>query len=109
MECFKKALKSTEAIFNAHPNEKNFTLYVAILNKFLYYFDKAEFQAVIIFLMREINLTKQIAADDVQKCMEAVKGKLEKLNEKDDSYLRNTLAYIEFKKLENPKFQSLNW
>ncbi len=46
MECFKKALKSTEAIFNAHPNEKNFTLYVAILNKFLYYFSKDEFQAV---------------------------------------------------------------
>lgn len=46
MECFKKALKSTEAIFNAHPNEKNFTLYVAILNKFLYYFGKDEFQAV---------------------------------------------------------------
>jgi len=41
--------------------------------------------------------------------MEAVKGKLEKLNEKDDSYLRNTLAYIEFKKAENAKFQSLNW
>jgi len=95
MECFKKALKSTEAIFNAHPNEKNFTLYVAILNKFLYYFAKDEFQA--------------ISADDVQKCMEAVRGKLEKLNEKDDSYLRNTLAYIEAKKLENPKFQSLNW
>jgi len=95
MECFKKALKSTEAIFNAHPNEKNFTLYVAILNKFLYYFGKDEFQA--------------IGSDDVQKCMEAVKGKLEKLNEKDDSYLRNTLAYIEFKKAENAKFQSLNW
>jgi len=41
--------------------------------------------------------------------MEAVKGKLEKLNEKDDSYLRNTLAYIEFKKADNARFQNLNW
>ena len=49
MECFKKALKSTDAIFNTHPNEKNFTLYVAILNKFLYYFSRGDFQAVRFF------------------------------------------------------------
>lgn len=46
MECFKKALKITDANFTARPDEKNFKLYVSILNKFLYYFANPEFQSV---------------------------------------------------------------
>lgn len=95
MECFKKALKSTDAIFNTHPNEKNFTLYVAILNKFLYYFSRGDFQS--------------IGTDDVQRCLDVVKSKLEKLKDNEDPYLKNTLNYIELKKKEDQRFQGLTW
>lgn len=50
MDCFKRALKITDANFNAHPNEKNFKLYVAILNKFLYFFIREDFESVRIWL-----------------------------------------------------------
>ena len=46
MECFKKALKITDAQFNANPNAKHFHLYLAILNKFLFYFEHDDFTSV---------------------------------------------------------------
>jgi len=46
MECFKKALKITDAGFSSKPDGKNFHLYVAILNKFLYYFGLPNFGGV---------------------------------------------------------------
>lgn len=48
MECFKRALKITDANFNTKPDEKNFKLYVSILNKFLYFFNDDNFHAVIL-------------------------------------------------------------
>jgi len=38
LECFKKALKITDAI-SVKPDPKNHYLYVAILNKFMHYFN----------------------------------------------------------------------
>lgn len=95
MECFKKALKITDANFTAHPNEKNFKLYVAILNKFLYYFAKDDFQS--------------IGAEDIQKCLGVIKTKIEKLKDKNDPYLRNTIEYIDLMKKTNARFQDIEW
>ena len=105
MECFKKALKITDASFSSKPNKENFHLYIAILNKFLYYFNHDDFQAVrrelLLFLMF------QIKADDVNKCIEVIKQKLGSIPEKDHPYLNNTFEYILCRQKESEKYQAI--
>lgn len=96
MECFKKALKITDASFGSHPNSHHFHLYVAILNKFLYYYNMDSFQS--------------IKADDVNKCIQVLKEKQEKVTDKvpaTQAYLKNTFDFIQRKKLENVRFQEI--
>jgi len=95
MECFKKALKITDANFNSHPDAKNFHLYIAILNKFIYYLSQEDFTS--------------IKTDDVNKCIEIIKTKLEKVpDQKENHYLVNTFNYINAKKGEDSKFEGLS-
>lgn len=97
MECFKKALKITDASFGSHPTSHHFHLYIAILNKFLYYFNIDSFQS--------------IKADDVNKCIQVLREKQDKVNDKVPAttiYLKNTLDFINHKKSENPKFQEIS-
>lgn len=95
MDAFKKALKITDASFGTQPTAKHFHLYLAILNKFLYYFAQEHIQT--------------IRSDDVNKCISLVKEKYAKVNEKfDESYMKGTWEYINNRKKEMAKFQEIN-
>lgn len=46
MECFKKVLKLAEVVNSSQLTNKNIGLYVAILNKFIYFLEQDSFDAV---------------------------------------------------------------
>jgi len=74
-------------------------LFVAILNKFLYFLEKEDFQGI------------QIA--DIQKCIDIIKSKQAGLQHEAHAqelqiYWNSTIEFIEFKKKTNPKFEPIN-
>jgi len=99
IDCFKKVLKLADVCWTAHQTNHHLKLYIAILNKFVYFLSIEEFKGI------------QIA--DIQKCIDIIKSKKGSL-EKDASaeelqvYWQNTCNFIEFKKQTNPRFEPIN-
>jgi vacuolar protein sorting-associated protein 35 len=98
VECFKKVLKLADVCWSAHATNNHLKLYVAILNKFLYFLNIEDFKGI------------QIA--DIQKCIDIIKSKkgtLEKEVHAQElqTYWLATCEYIEFKKKTNHKFESI--
>lgn len=56
MECFKKVLKLAEVVNSSQPTNKNIGLYVAILNKFIYFLEDDSFDAVLPELQSVVSL-----------------------------------------------------
>jgi len=99
LECFKKCLKLADVCWHAHATNNHLKLYVAILNKFLYFLEKDEFSGI------------QIA--DIQKCIDIIKSKQAGLQHEAHSaelqtYWHSTVEFVEFKKKTNPKFEPIN-
>jgi len=99
LECFKKCLKLADVCWNAHATNNHLKLYVAILNKFLYFLEKDEFSGI------------QIA--DIQKCIDIIKSKQAGLQHEAhaaelQTYWHSTVEFVEFKKKTNPKFEPIN-
>ena len=46
MDCFKKVLKLAEAAVSAQPDANSFKIYLLLLNKFLYFLQAENFNAV---------------------------------------------------------------
>jgi len=99
LECFKKCLKLADVCWNAHATNNHLKLYVAILNKFLYFLTQDDFKGI------------QIA--DIQKCIDIINSKKKGLESEPhaqelQTYWHSTSEFIEFKKKINPKFESIN-
>jgi len=99
LECFKKCKKLADVCWNAHATNNHLKLYVAILNKFLYFLNQDEFTG--------------IKTEDIQACIDIIKSK--KGNHENDphaqelqTYWAQTVDYIEKKKQTNPKYEAIN-
>jgi len=98
IECFKKVLKLADVCWNAHATNHHLRLYIAILNKFLYFLNIEEF--------------KGIQIPDIQKCIDIIKSKKGGLEHEVNAaelqtYWQATCEFIEFKKKLNPKFEPI--
>jgi len=99
LECFKKCLKLADVCWNAHATNNHLKLYVAVLNKFLYFLNIDEFKG--------INIA------DIQKCIDIIKSKKSALEsdahaQELQTYWQSTCEFLEFKRKSNSKFESIN-